>query len=140
MNDKIVELHEKYGDPYETAAFRGNQNLVDRKFKPLIPEELFQEYVREIVKCRRDPVYFCNNYYYIISPSKGKHIISTYPKQEDMINCFIKNTRVVALAARQTGKCVCKDTMITVRNKSTGEVEEISMEDFKNKLMEENNV
>ena len=32
------------------------------------------------------------------------------------------------------GKCVTGDTMITIRNKKTGEIENISIKDFKNKL------
>jgi ATP-dependent Clp protease ATP-binding subunit ClpC len=40
----------------------------------------------------------------------------------------------VFLGPTGVGKCVTGDTMITVRNKKTGEIENISISDFKNKL------
>jgi hypothetical protein len=106
-NLKIDTYHAEYGDPYEHAAFRGNQCLVGENFEAYIPQDLFQLYVREIVKCKSDPIYFVNNYFYIVSPAKGKHIIDTYPKQDELLKTFINNNRICALAARQTGKTVC---------------------------------
>jgi hypothetical protein len=102
--EQIHELYEKYGDPHAGTAYRGNSQLVPDNFNTFIPQELHLLYIREIIRCRTDPIYFANNYYYIVSPAKGKHIIKTYPKQEDMVKCFIDDNRVVALAARQTGK------------------------------------
>ena len=35
--------------------------------------------------------------------------------------------RVVNMASRQAGKCVCGDTLVKIRNKQTGEVQTISI-------------
>jgi hypothetical protein len=34
------------------------------------------------------------------------------------------------LSSRQAGKCFCGDTKVTIRNKKTGKIEEISVIDF----------
>jgi hypothetical protein len=42
--------------------------------------------------------------------------------------------RVICLSCRQSGKCVAENTKITIRNKQTGEIEEINIKDFFNKV------
>lgn len=103
----ITKYQEEHGDPFKESSFRGNMSLVPENYKAFIPPDLFQLYVREIVRCKSDPIYFVNNYFYIISPAKGKHIIDTYPKQNELLETFIDNNRVVTLASRQVGKTVC---------------------------------
>jgi len=34
--------------------------------------------VKEIIKCKRDIVYFAENYYRVVHPAKGLHIIKLY--------------------------------------------------------------
>jgi hypothetical protein len=134
---EIDNYHGEHGDPFKDSSFRGNLSLVPENYRTYIPQDLFQLYVREIVRCKNDPIYFVNNYFYIVSPAKGKHIIDTYDKQDDLLNSFIENNRVVCLASRQVGKCLCKGTKIKLRHKETKEIIEISFEDFINDFLSE---
>lgn len=66
----------------------------------------------------------------IVSLDHGRINFNPYDYQREMINLFDKNRKVIVLASRQSGKCVCANSMISVRNKKTGEIEEISIKDF----------
>lgn len=96
---------------------RGNPGLKSANVSESITREELQRRIIEISKCKKDPVYFANNYYTIISPSKGKHIIETYPKQDSMLKTFIDNKRVICCSSRQIGKCVSFFTWITIKHK-----------------------
>lgn len=85
-------------------GYRGNKNLKGIKDVSLIPSSFYEEYLREFIRCSKDPIYFANKYYSIISPGVGKHIIKTYPKQDDLIKTLVDNDRVIVLASRQVGK------------------------------------
>ena len=54
-----------------------------------------------------------------------------------MIRNFHKHRFNILKLPRQSGKCVHKDTMITLRSKETGEILEISIGDFY-KMIENN--
>lgn len=95
-----------------------------------ISREEFEYRINEIAKCKRSIVYFAEKYFRIISLDKGLHIIKLYQKQKDLLNFFVDENRCLTLASRQTGKCVCKNTEITIRNKITGEIQTIPIEQF----------
>lgn len=46
----------------------------------------------------------------------------------------IEKSNILILGNSGTGKCVLKNSKVKVRNKKTGKIEEISIEDFKKKL------
>lgn len=84
--------------------YKGNENLIFYKSKVSLPRKYISFIATEIIKCKKDPIYFADSYFYIISLKKGKTIIQTYAKQKELIReCFDKN-RLVVLASRQTGK------------------------------------
>lgn len=58
------------------------------------------------------------------------------PFQYDMIDLFQNSERSILLASRQMSKCVTGDTKITVRNDNTGEIQDITIEEF-HKLLQE---
>lgn len=60
----------------------------------------------------------------------GKQLIKVYEKQAEMIQAMCDYQRVITLACRQCGKCVYEDSIIKIRNKKTGEIEEITIKDF----------
>lgn len=99
-----------------------------------ISDEEFQRRVLEIAKCKRDIVYFAEKYYRVINLDKGLHIIKLYDVQKEFLRFLVDNNKVICVSGRQQGKCVFKDTKITVRNKKTHKIEEISIEDFFNAL------
>lgn len=96
---------------------RGNKGLKTANSEEFISREELNLRITEITKCKKDPIYFANKYFTIISPKKGKHIIETYKKQNDMLQTFEKNRRVICCSSRQIGKCVVYWTWITIRHK-----------------------
>lgn len=93
-----------------------------------------KEEAEEYVKCYNDILYFIRNYVYIISLDKGKVLFQPYDFQLDMIEKFQNNKFVISNLARQLGKCCSKDSKIRVRNKETGEVLDVSLGEFYQKV------
>lgn len=48
--------------------------------REVMTREEFKRRARELDKCRKDILYFCRNYFKIISLSKGKIQLDPYPK------------------------------------------------------------
>ena len=95
-----------------------------------ISREEFEYRISEIAKCKRDICYFAEKYFRIISLDYGLQIIKPYQKQRELLRFFVNEKRSIILSSRQSGKCVCKDTKIKIKNKKTGEIEELTIEDF----------
>ena len=93
-------------------------------------KEEFEEMIREIARCKRDIVYFAEHYYRVINLDKGLHIIQLYDVQKEFLRYLVDNNKVVCVSGRQQGKCVFKDTKIKIRNKKTGEIQEIEIGKF----------
>jgi hypothetical protein len=101
-----------------TEYIRGNPGLKSANVEEMISKDELNTRITEITKCKKDPIYFANNYFTIISPKYGKHIIKTYKKQNELLDAFVKNNRIICCASRQIGKCVNYFTWITIRNKN----------------------
>jgi hypothetical protein len=88
--------------------------------------------VVEIEKCRNDIIHFAANYFYIIDPDSdvGKVNIQLYDFQKRILKGVFDNRFNVILSPRQASKCFSENTMIKVRNKKTGEIEEIDTLSF----------
>lgn len=97
-------------------------------------KEEFEEMILEIAKCKRDIVYFAEHYYRVINLDKGLHIIKLYDVQKEFLRYLVDNNKVICVSGRQQGKCVYRDTLITVRNKKTGKIEQISIKDFYDRI------
>ena len=91
--------------------------------------------VSEWLKCAEDPIYFIENYVKIVTLDDGLKLMELYEFQKDIVRSLWKNRKTVGVCARQMGKCVEKDTKYTVRNKMTGEVYELTAEEFHRKNM-----
>ncbi len=96
--------------------------------------EEFEQMIKEIARCKRDIVYFAEHYYRVINLDKGLHIIQLYDVQKEFLRYLVDNNKVICVSGRQQGKCVYKDSLITIRNKKTGKVEQISIEDFYDRI------
>lgn len=115
-----------------SQKYMGNANLKAAGVTINFSEKQIEEYVR----CSQDPVYFIKNYVKIISLDKGTIPFSLYDFQEDMIETVHRNRFVIAKCPRQSGKCVHKDVKIRIRNKITGQIKEISIEEFYNSIQQ----
>lgn len=66
--------------------------------------EYTPENIQELIKCRKDPVYFIKNYIYLQHPTRGKVLFALYDYQEELVKCLQDNRWVIALLSRQMGK------------------------------------
>lgn len=95
-----------------------------------VTKEEFEKRIREIAKSKRDICYWAENYFRIVSLNTGLTTISLYQKQRELLQALVNNDRSIVLASRQVGKCVFKDSIITIRSKKTGITQNITIEDF----------
>lgn len=109
----------------------GNIKYDDKYIKAPNAEYSYSvEEIRELNKCKEDPLYFIRNYVKIVSQDKGVTLFEPYEYQMDLIHQFQENRYNICLLSRQSGKCLLGNTNIRIRNKNTEEVREILMEVF----------
>lgn len=76
-----------------------------------------QEEIQEIAKCSNDPIYFINTYVKLVHIDHGLIQMKLRDYQEKMVRTYHKNRKSVTTAARQTGKCFCINTYVTIKHK-----------------------
>ena len=108
------------------TSFRANPLLKRCGIKLQYNEEELTEYI----KCTNDPIYFLETYVKVVHVDKGVVPFKLYPFQRDMIMAIHENRRLVGRIGRQSGKCVNINTPIKLRNKSTGEIVEMTIGEF----------
>ncbi len=116
----------------EKLCYNGNIKLKKAGVQLSYTSEQIQEYIR----CKNDIIYFIRNYVKIISLDHGLVPFDLYQYEEDLVNIFNDNRFIISLQPRQSGKCLSSQTIITVRNKHTGEIQEITIGDFFDKQAE----
>lgn len=100
--------------------------------KEMLSKEAFEQRIKDIAHAKRDIVWWAEKFFKIVTLDKGLTNIKLYDKQKELLQYMVDNTRVITLASRQTGKCVFKDTLVKIKNKQTGEIQEIKIIDFFN--------
>ena len=107
----------------DNDGYGGNINL------KRVGEEIAytEEQTQEIIKCVNDPVYFVKKYMKIVNVDKGLIPFDMWDFQADLLNSFNENRFNIVKYPRQSGKCFCINTNVKVRNKLTGEIEEITI-------------
>lgn len=105
--------------------------------KEIITKEEYEFRLKEIAKCKKDIVYFAENYFRIIHLDRGLEIIKLYDVQKDLLKFLTENNRCVICSGRQQGKCEFSRSKITLRNKKTGKIEEIFIGDFYERMRKE---
>jgi len=68
--------------------------------------EYTHEQVQEIMKCRDDPIYFIENYCYIVSLDKGLIKFKLYECQKEKVDTILNNRKVILMEGRQQGKTI----------------------------------
>lgn len=71
--------------------------------KPGVKIDYTPEMIEELRKCKEDPIYFMENYFYIVSKG-GEVLFKPYPYQVQMVRNFQNYENNVMLTARQMGK------------------------------------
>lgn len=111
----------------KTESYLGNPNLK----KANVSVEWTQELIDEWMKCKNDPVYFTETYVRIIHVDRGVIPFVPYDYQKEIIETIHDERFTIVLTGRQSGKCIGKDSEITVRNKKTGEIKKIPVSHLK---------
>jgi hypothetical protein len=102
------------------------------------PIEFTKEQINEFVKCKKDPIYFAKNYVQIVTLDHGLVAFKPYKFQEKLIKRFHEHRFNICKIGRQSGKCFSINTYIKVRNKNTGEILELTIGEFYEKIKKEN--
>jgi len=86
----------------ENSSYNGNSLL-----KPIGFEMQYtSEQVREILRCKEDPIYFIENYCYIVSLDKGLILFKLYDCQREKVEVIMNNRKVILMEGRQQGKTI----------------------------------
>ena len=126
--NKIVQTLLNTINDEEIRTYRGNP-LLKRAGEKIL---LTKEHIKEIKKCRNDPVYFAEKYIKIVHVDKGLIPIQLYDYQKRILQEFKEHRFNILLSCRQSGKCCCQNTINTFRhpNYNNGEPFEMSIVDF----------
>jgi len=89
-----------------------------------------KEHLDEMKRCKDDSFYFIQNYVRINTLDYGVRLFDPFQYQKNMIKMMDENRFTIFTTSRQAGKCVHGTTEITVRNKTTGLIETVEIEDF----------
>lgn len=92
-----------------------------------LEESYTPEQIKEYIKCSEDPVHFIENYVQINSLDKGFVNFKLRGYQDELIRGLNENQKSIILSSRQSGKCAYINTIVTVRNKNTNEIENITI-------------
>ena len=95
-------------DKNSKQFYLGNQNLPR-------PDASFNyadhpEWVKDIDKCRKNILYFAENFFYIVNLDRGREKIALHGYQKKILRALRDNRFVVLLSSRQSGK----STMMTI--------------------------
>jgi len=117
-------------------CYNGNYNIA----KAGITHSYTEEQLTEIIKCKKDIIYFIEKYVKIINLDEGMVPFKLYDYQKEMIQNFKDNKFVICLLSRQMGKCATYSTNINIRNKQTNQIQQIEIGKFHTLIKEDNNV
>ena len=86
----------------KTNSYKGNPNLKQVGFV----HEYSGDQVKELLKCKDDPVYFIENYCKIISLDRGLVPFKLYDCQKNKVKTIVDNRKVIIMEGRQQGKTI----------------------------------
>ena len=101
--------------------------------KPFARVTYTKEQLDELRRCMDPdggPMYFIENFMYVQHPTRGKQQLALYDYQRGLLDNYHRYRKSVNLLSRQSGKCCKNTTLIKVKNKTTGEIREISFQEF----------
>lgn len=83
-------------------SYNGNGNLKQVGYV----HEYTHEQVQEILRCKDDPIYFIENYCYIVSLDRGLVPFKLYDCQKEKVQTILENRKVIIMEGRQQGKTI----------------------------------
>jgi hypothetical protein len=131
-NTQLVnEYNKKFEDGFDLDNL-GPSPYYKGEFGWRAGDGLFQytdEEIVEIKKCKSDILYFADKYTYAMTDN-GIEKINLYPYQRKILRGMQYNKMSIVLASRQIGKCLSMTTIINIKNKKTGKIEETTILDL----------
>lgn len=108
------------------GIYLNNPNLpsIDAQF------EYTPKMVSELKKCASNVLHFSENYFQIINVDEGRQKITLHAYQKKALRMMRDNRFSLLLFSRQSGKCLKDNTLLKIRNKKTGEIQEIRIKSF----------
>ena len=91
---------ENFHGETEKHYYLGNKNLP----RPSAEFEWTPEMVNNLKKCKRNILFFAENFFYIVNLDRGKETITLYKCQKNVLRSLRDNRFVTLLASRQIGK------------------------------------
>jgi len=86
----------------ELTSYHGNPNLK----RVAHQHDFTAEQISEIMRCKDDPIYFIENYCYIVTLDQGLKLFNLYSCQKKKVDIILNNRKVVLMEGRQQGKTV----------------------------------
>lgn len=90
--------------------YLGNQNLPTQDAQ--FDYSSNPQWVEDLVKCKRNILYFAENFFYITNLDEGKIKIKLHNFQKRILRSLRDHRFVITLASRQIGKALALDTLI----------------------------
>jgi len=94
--------------------------------RPLQEHDYTVKEIKELQKCTTD-IWAFLKYVKIVHPDHGRVFFKPRAFQKEILQLLATERQIVALIARQTGKCVCPETSVRVRQKSTGKESDVTI-------------
>lgn len=88
--------------PSEETSYHGNPNLKSIGHK----HDFTKEQIKELIKCKDDPIYFIENYCQIVTLDKGLQPFKLYDCQKKKVDFIMNNRQTILMEGRQQGKTV----------------------------------
>jgi hypothetical protein len=83
-----------------TQVYNSNANLKGAN----VPVQWDANQVQEYLKCSKDPIYFIENYCYIVTLDHGLQPFKLYDCQREKVDIIHNNRKVILMEGRQQGK------------------------------------
>lgn len=101
MAKKQIKTVKILGDDVTVSEeyYLNNKNLL----KSSSTFEYTPKMIKELAKCRKDIVYFAENYFFI-NGMYGKEIINLFGKQKEILSTIQQNQKTLLITSRQWGK------------------------------------
>lgn len=85
--------------------------------KPNAATTFTPEQAADLLMCEEDPFFFIDKFIKVQHPTLGAVPLKLWEFQKRLVGAFHGYNKVVALTARQMGKCVTADTEVSVDGK-----------------------
>lgn len=149
--EKVKESMDKLrlGEQIDSTCF--HERDLDLRAQDIFFQLTHQE-EDEFVKCSQNIEYFVENYCRFVT-DYGRQTVVLRDFQEDILKTLGRETWIeklqdfgpevrnyILMASRQTGKCVSFDTKITIKNRISGKINEITIGNLYNLTLQSQNI